>query len=447
MLILAVLCFSLLTIGLTFSVQILTLTGIILFFIIFLSFFSFHISVEAFETLKVRRSVYNKVVGKGGYIVVRVTLSNQSSYRLKGVRVEDKYSGRGLSVEGSSNINVLNLEPLEAASFYYVLKAKADGAFTIGPLVLSMSDRLKLLSVSRTVMDLSKVIIIPTFVDVKSSVTELGLKSTLISLGEHVHEKSIMVGRGGEYRSSREYIPGDDTSFIDWKATARRGKLHIKEFERRTSSRFLLVVDSGKSMSTGLKLEYVKQAIMLLSRSMSIIGDFYGLLIPSVSGVAFPTIYPRYVPPGTGADHLYKVITVSSQLNPSGIPNFSDALSFIRGKLCPPLNLIFITDLEDFERKNILEAAKEALSAGYSVICIATPTHLFVQPGEIFESGDVQSVVLGLDYLKMLRERASLPLKALRSLGVEVYEVGPVDIFPRFLKVYKYAKALAGVHG
>lgn len=445
MLLLAASCFSLLTLGLTFSITIFTLAGISAFLVMFLSFFSFHLPAEALKTLRVRRIVYNRIVGKGGYILVRVMLSNQSSYRLSSVRVEDKCPRQGLSVERSSNVTLLDIKPFKTVSFDYILRAEADGAFTIGPIVLSMSDRLKLFSVSRTVMDLGKITVIPSFVDVKSSITELGLKSTLITLGEHVHEKSIVMG-GGEYRSSREYVPGDDTSFIDWKATARRGKLHIKEFERRAFSRFLLVVDSGKSMSVGMKLEYVKQAVMLLSRSMSIIGDFFGLLIPSVSGVAFPTIYPRYVPLSTGMDHLYRMVTVSSQLRPSGTPDFRDAIAFIRRRLSPPLNLIFITDLEDFEKKNILEAVKEAISAGYSLICIVTPTYLFIQPGEVFESGDSQSIVLGLDYLNMLRERASSALKTLRGLGVEAYEVGPADIFPKFLKIYRYAKALTGAH-
>ncbi|MEN3016838.1 MAG: DUF58 domain-containing protein [Candidatus Methanosuratincola petrocarbonis] len=38
------------------------------------------------------------------------------------------------------------------------------------------------------------------------------------------------LGRGLEYAWSREYEPWDSPRFIDWKATARRGKLSVKEF-------------------------------------------------------------------------------------------------------------------------------------------------------------------------------------------------------------------------
>lgn len=36
----------------------------------------------------------------------------------------------------------------------------------------------------------------------------------------------------GEYRSIREYVPGDDIRHVHWRVTAHRGKLSIKEYER-----------------------------------------------------------------------------------------------------------------------------------------------------------------------------------------------------------------------
>lgn len=37
-------------------------------------------------------------------------------------------------------------------------------------------------------------------------------------------------GKGTEYHSSRDYVEGDDLASVDWKGTARRGKLVVKEF-------------------------------------------------------------------------------------------------------------------------------------------------------------------------------------------------------------------------
>ncbi len=41
---------------------------------------------------------------------------------------------------------------------------------------------------------------------------------------------SRLRGPPGEYVGSREYSPGDDLRFMDWKATARRLRLYIKEY-------------------------------------------------------------------------------------------------------------------------------------------------------------------------------------------------------------------------
>jgi uncharacterized protein (DUF58 family) len=43
-------------------------------------------------------------------------------------------------------------------------------------------------------------------------------------------EGSGAAGRGFDYRGSREFRPGDRAKLIDWRATARTRKLHVKEF-------------------------------------------------------------------------------------------------------------------------------------------------------------------------------------------------------------------------
>ncbi|PLJ76888.1 DUF58 domain-containing protein [Infirmifilum sp. SLHALR2] len=47
-----------------------------------------------------------------------------------------------------------------------------------------------------------------------------------------------------EYAGSREYWPGDNLKFIDWKATARRQKLFVKEFREGAGSQPMLTFDT-----------------------------------------------------------------------------------------------------------------------------------------------------------------------------------------------------------
>ncbi|MBC7238182.1 MAG: DUF58 domain-containing protein [Chloroflexi bacterium] len=55
------------------------------------------------------------------------------------------------------------------------------------------------------------------------------------------------LGRGEEYAWSREYEPWDSPRFIDWKATARRGRLSVKEFFEDQGGRGAVVFFDGRA--------------------------------------------------------------------------------------------------------------------------------------------------------------------------------------------------------
>jgi uncharacterized protein (DUF58 family) len=50
-------------------------------------------------------------------------------------------------------------------------------------------------------------------------------------------------GRGHELHSLREYQPTDSARFVDWKVTAKSGRLMLREFAREDERRVLLVLD------------------------------------------------------------------------------------------------------------------------------------------------------------------------------------------------------------
>lgn len=55
-------------------------------------------------------------------------------------------------------------------------------------------------------------------------------------------------GRGMEFAEVRAYEPGDDVRSIDWRVTARRGKVHTKLFHEERERPVLLVVDYRRPM-------------------------------------------------------------------------------------------------------------------------------------------------------------------------------------------------------
>lgn len=61
-------------------------------------------------------------------------------------------------------------------------------------------------------------------------------------------EDSVFHGAGLEYAQSRLYVPGDPVKAIDWKVSARIGKLFIKEYQESKQIPLYLLLDTSASM-------------------------------------------------------------------------------------------------------------------------------------------------------------------------------------------------------
>ena len=59
---------------------------------------------------------------------------------------------------------------------------------------------------------------------------------------------SVFHGAGLEYVQSRPYVAGDAVKFIDWKVSARLGKLYVKEFRETKQIPLYLLLDTSASM-------------------------------------------------------------------------------------------------------------------------------------------------------------------------------------------------------
>ena len=60
-----------------------------------------------------------------------------------------------------------------------------------------------------------------------------------------------------EFTEYRQYSPGDDLRYLDWKLFARSDRYYLKRFEDETNLRCHLLVDLSRSMSFGSG-EYTK---------------------------------------------------------------------------------------------------------------------------------------------------------------------------------------------
>lgn len=126
------------------------------------------------------------------------------------------------------------------------------------------------------------------------------LKGTLV--GDHA---VVQKGFGLEFDQIREYQSGDDIRFIDWKSSARTGKLLVKQYYQEQSRTIWLLVDISSSVQFASKEVSKRDIIAQIASALSIIADvgkdFVGLIL-------FSNDIEYCLPPKRGKSHIYEIM-------------------------------------------------------------------------------------------------------------------------------------------
>jgi uncharacterized protein (DUF58 family) len=113
--------------------------------------------------------------------------------------------------------------------------------------------------------------------------------------------QSPRIGKGRDFDRLRDYVRDDDYRDIAWKASARHGRLIVREFRTERSQDILLCLDQGHRMAARVeqitRLDHAVNASVLISYVCNRMEDKTGI-------VAFDTHVDKGLPGGRGAAHL-----------------------------------------------------------------------------------------------------------------------------------------------
>jgi uncharacterized protein (DUF58 family) len=119
------------------------------------------------------------------------------------------------------------------------------------------------------------------------------------------------IGKGREFDRLRDYVRDDDYRDIAWKASARHGRLIVREFRMERSQEILLCLDQGHRMAGRVeqvtRLDHAVNASVLISYICNRMEDKTGI-------VAFDTAVDKGLPAGRGAAHLRAITAYVTQL-------------------------------------------------------------------------------------------------------------------------------------
>jgi uncharacterized protein (DUF58 family) len=114
-------------------------------------------------------------------------------------------------------------------------------------------------------------------------IRSLELRSQVVVQGfwNGIH-RSPYHGFSAEFTEYRQYVPGDDTRYLDWRLLARSDRSYIKKFEDETNLRCHLLLDQSRSMTFGsldwTKADYAHTLAATLAYFLFQQGDAVGLL-------------------------------------------------------------------------------------------------------------------------------------------------------------------------
>jgi uncharacterized protein (DUF58 family) len=151
--------------------------------------------------------------------------------------------------------------------------------------------------------------------------------------------ESIYRGSGYEFWALREMGPAEDVKNIDWKATARTGKYHVREYLAESYCNLMILYDISNSVSFGRK-ELVQANIAVSLAYSAIVGNNgCGLILFADDVVSF-------LPPRMGRPHFMQILNAITEAKPLACKTtrLDPALSKLVGEV--PESLTFI--LSDF---------------------------------------------------------------------------------------------------
>jgi len=170
---------------------------------------------------------------------------------------------------------------------------------------------------------------------------ELRARVVVEGLWSGLH-RSPYAGFSVEFTEYRQYAPGDDLRFLDWKLLARSDRHYVKKFEDETNVRCLILVDTSRSMLFGskgwTKADYARTLAATFAYFLGQQRDVVGLAL-------FDSVVHDYLPPRWKPGHFRHMMALLEREPAGRDTKLGDALDEV-AKLCPKRSVVLV--LSDF---------------------------------------------------------------------------------------------------
>lgn len=225
-------------------------------------------------------------------------------------------------------------------------------------------------------------------------------------------------GRALEFADHRPYAPGDDPRLVDWRAYARLGRLHLKQYDEEHARTITLLIDASASMDFGDGAEHKGRYARRLAAALVWIARARGEPVRPFLARAGQTEPLPLVAAGPSVAACFRLMSEVREDGPTGLAAAVRAAR--RGRTDGPT--LLLTDLLDPDWEAALDAlatGREGQSEGI-VLQLLAPAEWEPPLGEEVEledaeTGERRATRLGPVELRAYRARRDAFLAAVRA--------------------------------
>lgn len=360
--------------------------------------------------------------------LVTLHLRNRSGRTLRGAIADDPLE----ACEADGNPGTFEIGPYGTATVRYEVTPSRRGPRTFGAASVRYASPLGLVArQERTPIE--------SGVDVYPDVHAARALELLRRQGRQDARMGSLRVRGGdtEFERLRPYQVGDEIRHVDWRATARRDDLTVRQFQAESNQNVVFAIDVGRGMrgETGglTAIDHALNAALLAADVALRGGDKAGLL-------AFDETPRTFVPP-TGGRAGGRRLTRAAYALEAGLAasDYHTAMNFLRTQVRVRSLFIVFTNLLDPRSAKELASAVKALMPRHLPLCVLL-RDTDVESLATAPSATAEDLYVRAAAAETLAWRDAL-IRGLRNAGVLVLDAKPGELTPELVKAYLDVKA------
>ncbi len=330
-------------------------------------------------------------------------------------------------------LKTLTIPGKEKATYQYTLKPVDRGEYVFGKLNTYVATRLELVKRRYSFQNQQMVKVYPSFIQMRKY-DFLAIDQKISTYGL---KKIRRIGHTMEFEQIKNYVRGDDIRTLNWKATAKHGKLMVNQYQDAKSQPIYSIINAGRVMKMpfeGLKLlDYAINSTLAFSNIALKKNDKVGML-------TYAHTVNNFLPASSKKTYLNKILETLYNIDTQFLDNDMGLLyAHLKRKVTQRSLLMLYTNFEHFSSlKRQLPYYKAIAKKHLLVLIFFENTEL----EELIEKpASTLSEVYDQTIARQFKDDKEKMLKELRRNGIQAILTSPQELTVKTINKYLELKS------